>query len=567
MIITSGLGSGLDINGIVEGLVEAEGAAKLARLDRSEVTLQAKLSSFGTLKSALSSFGDAASTLAQLSTFRANTVETSDFGLLRAKAGVNAVPGSYSVDVSNLASAHSLASAPDLFTDKSDAVGTGTLHIAFGTTEYDPGTDYVTADDTYTSFTANAELTAFDITINSANNSLTGLRDAINDKDAGVQASIINDGSGYRLMLSSESGVTQSMEVTVTDDDTNNDDLLGLSRFSFNGTQTHMEQTQAGIDAGFKINGLAATSSSNDVSSVVEGVTLTLIKADPGNPATVTVSRDDAAVEDAINGFVSDYNDLIANLRSVTSFNAETGEAGILLGDYTVRNITQRLSRELLSVNDLDQGGFRVLAEIGITTSRSGDLTLDNTIFSAALASDFDSVVGLFAAQATATDSNVSFVASSASTQEGSYALNITNMADASGNVVGTLGGADAEGAGSLLTGSGLAQGLTVNVSGGTTGNRGTVTFTRGLADRVNAFVGELLSSGGAISTRTEGLSDQIGILGEDRVKLNSRLLSLEDRLRRQYTALDSLISGINSTGNFLSAQLESLPPIGRSNN
>ena len=97
MIISSGLGSGLDINAIVEGLVAAEGDPKLAKLDRTEANLQAKLSSFGTLKSALASFGGAASTLAQISTFRAHTSETSDFSLVRVSADSTASAGSWPV--------------------------------------------------------------------------------------------------------------------------------------------------------------------------------------------------------------------------------------------------------------------------------------------------------------------------------------------------------------------------------------------------------------------------------------------------------------------------------------
>jgi len=562
MIIASGLGSGLDINAIVEGLVAAEGDFKVAKLDRTEATLQAKLSSFGTLKSALASFGSSASTLAQISTFRAHTSETSDFSLVRVSADSTASAGSYGIEVTQLATAHSLASAPGLFTDQGSAVGTGVLKITFGTTVYDPGTDYVTGDDTYTSFTANTKISSFDITISSTNNSLTGLRDAINDKDAGVQASIINDGSGYRLLLTSDSGLAQSMEITVTDDDNNNSDLSGLSAFTFSSTATHMEQTQSGLDANFKVNGLAATASSNTVTSVIEGVTLTLLKSDAGNPATITISRDDAGIEDAIGTFVARYNELIENLNSSTSYNAETREAGVLLGDFTIRSVTQRLTREMLSLSTTKQNGFNVLADIGITTTRTGTLSIDSLKLSSALKDNFESVVGLFAAQGTPTDSNVKFVTSASSTIEDTYTVAITSLDDGAGNVVGTIGGLTASGSGTLLTGSGRAQGLVLNVAGTQVGSRGTVTFERGLADRVNSFIASLIGTGGILVARTEGLTGQIDDIADDRLKLGKRLLNLEDRLRRQFTALDGLIASMRSTSDFLTAQLEALPEI-----
>jgi flagellar hook-associated protein 2 len=562
MIISAGLGSGLDINAIVDGLVEAEGAAKLAKFDRTEANLQAKLSSFGTLKSAMASFGDAASSLALISTFRAHSAETSNFSAVRADASSTASAGTYSIDVTQLAKAHSLASAPGLFDDQGDAVGTGVLHFSFGTTVYDSGTDYATGDDVYTSFTENTELSSFDIIISASNNSLTGLRDAINDKDAGVQASIVNDGSGYRLLLTSESGVTQSMQITATDDDNDNADLSGLSAFTFSDTATHMEQTQAAQDANFTVNGLNATADSNTVTSVIEGVTLRLQKAEPDAPTTITIRRDDAGIKDAVSTFVDGYNDVIDTLNSLTSYDPDSRAAGVLLGDFTVRTITGRLSREMLSLGSPNQVGFRVLAEIGITSSRTGTLSIDSAKLGDVLKNNFSDVIGLFAANGTTTDSNIRFVTSSGATEEATYAVAITSLDDGDGNMVATIGGSPATVDGTLLSGSARAQGMVLDAAGAQVGNRGTVTFQRGLADRVNAFISGLMGADGILGARTEGLTDQIDELADKREELGERMVKLEARLRRQFTALDGLIANMRSTSDFLATQLEALPPI-----
>ncbi|MCZ6641927.1 MAG: flagellar filament capping protein FliD, partial [Gammaproteobacteria bacterium] len=267
-------------------------------------------------------------------------------------------------------------------------------------------------------------------------------------------------------------------------------------------------------------------------------------------------------IEDAIGTFVARYNELIENLNSSTRFNAETGEAGVLLGDFTIRSVTQKLTREMLSLSSTKQNGFNVLAEIGITTTRTGTLSIDSLKLSSALKDNFESVVGLFAAQGTPTDSNVKFVTSASSTVEDTYTVAITSLDDGAGNVVGTIGGLTADGSGTLLTGRGRAQGLVLNLAGAQVGNRGTVTFERGLADRVNRFIDSLIGTGGILVARTEGLTGQIDDIADDRLKLGKRLLNLEDRLRRQFTALDGLIANMRSTSDFLAAQLESLPEI-----
>ena len=565
-ITSSGLGSGLDVNNIVEQLVAAEGAPKTARFDAAEARLQAELSSFGTLKSALSSFGSEASNLSRSSTFKSHVTNSSNFNVVRADAGSTAVRGAYQIEVDQLARSHSLATAPGLFSGQADAVGTGTLNISFGTTDYAPGTDYATGDDSYNSFVINPDKQAITIEIGPSNNSLAGIRDAINNaaasNNAGVRASLVDDGNGFRLLLTSETGLVNSLQISVTDDDGQDSDNAGLSILAFDGNATHLEQTLASQDSQLTVNGIAVTADSNSVKGVIQGVTLDLVAIDPGNPVTVTVERDDASIKDSINAFVTSYNELISTLKSLTNFSTDTGQAGILLGDSVVRSMTENIRREMLSVQSQATGQFRILADIGITTGKTGALSVDDTALTAALKSDLNSIMSLFAPNAITDDSNIRFATSSSKTRDGVYAIAISNIADENGNVQGTIGGLAATGNGTLLTGTGQAEGLVVEVLGGATGNRGNVTFSRGLADRLNSLIGNYLGADGFLAIRTDGIEGRLDDVADDRVKLSERLVEIENRYRKQFTALDILIAGMTATSDFLTTELAALPEI-----
>jgi len=126
--------------------------------------------------------------------------------------------------------------------------------------------------------------------------------------------------------------------------------------------------------------------------------------------------------------------------------------------------------------------------------------------------------------------------------------------------VAGSVGGVAATGAGQVLTGAGDADGLRVTISGGSLGARGNVNFSQGYAYKLDKLVENFVGTGGVIAARTDGLSRTVTDIDARRDALTLRINSLEIRLRAQFTALDLLVSRINSTGNFLSQQLSNLP-------
>ena len=670
VISSLGVGSGLDLGSLVSGLLEAERAPTASRLAFKEQNISTELSAFGLLRSSLSQFQSSLSGLQSSTAFDAKEMSVSDNSVFNASVENFADIGSYSIEVTALAKAQSLASnAVTAFTTVDDTIGTGTLTIQYGTT----------ATTGPYSFTPDLARTAETIEVSAANGNttLSGLRDYINDNEYGMQAAIVNDGNGYRLLLTSaDTGAANSMEITATGDgDGNDNDNSGLSQLAFNASaQTSMLQTVAAQDAALSINGLDITRDTNTVTGAINGVTLDLLKADPGSFVSVNVRDSRTEVKASIDGFVEAYNELANNIDALTSYDPETGSGSALTGDFTVRSIESQIRSILFgSVSGL-KGSIKSLVDIGITTNSEGILNIDSTKLDQALENNAAEVEALFSLQGSTTDPGVRYLSASNETIPGDYGVNVTSFltqgtltgtgpvtdlrvrnnsnnmtllvdgfstgsitltngdyadeaalaaeiqtqinaastllandvsvtvsydalsdrfvitSDSSGlgsmveitaadaqvenrygltvgsgvdgtDFVGSINGQPATALGDVLTSdAGDSKGLSVEIFAGGSGNRGTVSLTRGLAGALDDLLDNFLQSGGFIASREESLNDGLEDIADDRIRLDDRISSLEARLIRQFSALDALVAQFNQTSSFLTQQLANLP-------
>jgi len=432
-ITSLGIGSGIDINQLVSDLVGSQKDPLESRMTYKETIYEAKISGYGALKSSLSIFEGSISKLKTASSLQPKNATSNNEDLMTASANRLADPGQYQISVEQTAQAHSLATTT--FDSMSDAVGKGSLTFSFGATDYDAGTDV------YTGFTVNADESAHTITIDDTNNSLTGIRDEINKSDMGVTASIVNVGEGYRLVLTSPPGANNSMEITVNDDDTFDADNSGLSQFAFNGDATQMEQTLIAQDAIVKVNGVQVNSDSNTIDGVISGVTLNIKNSSPGEIFGLNISNDKIAVEGLVNEFVTAYNGLSTTLYTLSHFDEEKGEEGLLQGDAVVRTLQSQL-RSILGTQLSGTGdNISSLADMGITTTTSarvdvegkmipaGTLKIDASLLTSAISDHFDEVSSVFAINGYTDNEELAYAGSNLETKSGEYAINITQSA------------------------------------------------------------------------------------------------------------------------------------------
>ncbi len=512
-------------------------------------------------------------------------------------------------------------------------------------------------------FTQDPSIAGGTVSIDSTNNSLQGITNAINSAHLGVTATIINDGSSTpnRLVLTSNAtGATSSMKISVSGDSTLSSLLSNDPAATQNLTQSVNAQSTS-----LTVNGIPITSESNTISGAIQGVTLDVSTI---GATSVAVAQNSSSVQAAVSSLVSAYNSLNGLLNSATAFNASTKAAGPLIGDSGIQTIQSQL-RQLLGtpVAGASQN-LNSIGQLGITFQSDGSLALNTTTLQTAITNNYSSVGALFSAIGTASDGLVGFKTSTAATKPGTYAVDITQVAsqgtevgsaapgltitsgsndqlsliidgvnssvnlpagtytaaslaaevqtvingstaianagsavnvtvnssgalaitskrfgsastvslggDALGtllgsaptsttglDVAGTIGGNLATGSGQVLTASsgGPTEGLALTINGGTTGSRGTLTFSQGYAYQLNNLLTSFLGSSGPLTVESNGLNNNITGINTQIAELNVTLAAQRANYLAEFTALDTTMSSMNATQTFLTQQLASL--------
>lgn len=406
-----------DVTTITKTLATASVAAQRANLDSQNTKYTTLQSGFDTLKQALEGFSSQISTLTDFANFQQKTITSSDASVIDATVTGAPANATYQVEVQNLATAQTIATQT-AYSSAATAIGQGTLSI-----------------------TANGTTT--NLTIDSTNDTLTGIRDAVNAAGIGVTASVINVGTGYKLVFSSaNTGTSNQFNISVTDSDGNNTDTSGLSQL----INANMNQTVAAQDATFVLNGLTINSASNNVSGIVDGVTLNLKGSAIGQTKTLQISSDTSKLDQSISDFVDLYNSLDNIFKTLGSYDKPPTDAsgnpvqgdqtGALKGDPALREIKNQIKQAMVESIPGLSGAIQSFADIGITSNLDGTLSLDKTMLSNALATSPDAVGKLFAANATTTDNLVTYKGSTTDTVEGTYNLTV-NVAAAQASITG----------------------------------------------------------------------------------------------------------------------------------
>jgi flagellar hook-associated protein 2 len=369
-ITSLGLGSGLDLESLISQLVSAEGTPEQLRISQSEANYQGELSALGSFRAALDTFKSSLDALSTIDKFAQRLASSSNEALFTVTATSAATPTAHDVEVVQLAHAHKLSSAA--FVADENGIGTGTLTISV-------------AGKTST------------IAINEGANQLSDIRDAINNAEdnPGVQAVIVNGEDGAHLVLNAtQTGAANTITVEATGGDG------GLDAFIYDPAKeiTNLSEVQAATDAEINIDGISVHDASNSISDAIDGVTINLVSASPGETARLSVSYDKEATTNAINSFVTAYNSLQQTLGGLTSYDATSKVAGPLLGDSMVLMFEDQLRQDMGNIVSGLSSDLNSLSDIGITTNYAdGTLAIDEDTLSTALDQHFDDVGQLFA--------------------------------------------------------------------------------------------------------------------------------------------------------------------------
>jgi flagellar hook-associated protein 2 len=363
ILSTLGLGSGLDVSSIITALVNAAEAAPQADITNQTNSDDNQVAGLTALSTALTGLQSALSELTSSSTyqtftagFSANSASASGVGT--ATTLPDAAPGSYAIDVTQLATAQTSVSSAY---SSGSVVGAGTMDITVGNTTMDLS---VSASDSLETIATN---------INNASN------------NPGVTANVIAGTNGDQLVLTSQqTGTANAFTVSAGSDSSS-----GLTTLA---SQLDSPGTGAATNAELTVDGIPVTSSTDNVSGALTGVTMSLTST---GTSTLTVAQSTTPISTAVNDFVTAYNNYNTDVGELASYNSSTGQAGVLLGDPTLDAIQTQLSHVMSST--VQGNSIGSLASLGITRNSDGSLSLNSETLDNALSSDPSTVQNLFA--------------------------------------------------------------------------------------------------------------------------------------------------------------------------
>ncbi|MBN2864664.1 MAG: flagellar filament capping protein FliD [Thiotrichales bacterium] len=392
--------STFDIGNMAKVLAEADVSGSKAILERNQTKVSTELDALKYMETNLAAFSSYLTDLSSPDLFSQRSSVSSDEGVVTMTATNTAAIASYQVESRQLAQANTLV-ANTTYGSASDTISSGTL-------------DIVVAGQTQS------------IIVDASNNTLEGLQNVINSGDYGVTASIINNAGSYQMMFTSkQTGAAGEISVS------------GLPDFDASGYTTTAEAQ----DAVMVLNGLTITSASNTFEDVIDGVTFNLNSAAVGSPKTLSISQDSEQVSETITSFVGVYNQLQTILDELGKYDkSDLTEAeleseefafyGDLAGNSLLRSVQSQIESSLSGAITELNSSYNTLSSVGITLNREGVLQLDETLLNNVMQTDMQALSNLFSKGGSSSDPLINVTGGSDRTQTGSYALDITQLAE-----------------------------------------------------------------------------------------------------------------------------------------
>ena len=408
MLTIDGLVTGIDTSNIIDGLLSIR-QSQLDRLNAQKSEIVDRQSAFKGIEAQLLTLRSKMSALGRSNdnVLDARLATSSDEDALQVAASSDAIPSVVSLRVNTLAANHQIGS--QVFASPDSQVTQGDLTIQVG------------------------NRTESTITIDGSNNTVQGLADAINANSEDVYASLINDASGVRILISSKhSGAANQIQITNGLGATSGES----TQPDFSGTAVQ-EASDATITIGSGPGAIVVTSETNQFDNVIEGLTLNVTSADPDKVITVNVQNDTQGAREAIEEFVTAFNDVMEFIDSQTRYDAASESGGPLQGDRTVIGIQNDIRNTVLRTVSGVDGELNQLASIGLRFNEKGQLFIDSARLDNVLTGQVDGVDSqdvkrLFALDGQSNNSNVQFLIGSARTKTSDtpYEVDITQAAE-----------------------------------------------------------------------------------------------------------------------------------------
>jgi len=376
-----GLATGMDTTSMIDQLVALE-RRPIYNYQQEISEMEQTKGAWRDVNSRLDKLEDRTTDLKLSSTFNSRSASSSNKDVVTATASNDADEANYSVTVKSTAQVQRLA-----------------------------GTRFDDASASIAEITAESTIKINDTAITiSDTDSLRDISNKINDADAGVKASIVDN---HLVLETNETGVENALDTTKAGSFVDSNGVLETLGLIDSTTKeiTNDIEVQSATNAIIDINGIEGIeSSTNTFSEAVDGVTFNINPEAVANDGTdtasasVSVAKDTGKATDAVQAFVDQYNSVMNFLDGKTEYDEEEEKGAVLQGDSTAMRLQTRL-RSLVSSKIKDTGDFKTLSSVGIEIDRDGVMSFDKSKFTEALDQSPEEVMSLFNADSSDTDS------------------------------------------------------------------------------------------------------------------------------------------------------------------
>jgi len=357
-----GVGSGLDTKALVSAMVTADVSSRQSSIDRRSTENETNISGMAQVKSALNTLKTAFAALDDQRDFNFSTVNNSDPTSVTAKFdGALAQPGSFSITVASLAQAEIRQSNTQ----------------TSATADLNSGSSY--------SFTLQVGSDASEmISLPAGDVSLTSIAQAINDSASGAAAWVVETSEGsYKLLTQGPMGASSGLTI--------------IDSASLIGIEDADNRVQTAQDASLTMNGVDVVRGSNTFSDLIPGVTLDLLSTS-ASEINLTVARDTSSATTAITEVANAYNAFETVMKDLTAAQNASGERGDLNGDSGVKQIRRAVYNLMTNASSTPGASITTMADMGISRTSKGLISIDNTKLAAAVSANYDDVTKLFSA-------------------------------------------------------------------------------------------------------------------------------------------------------------------------
>jgi len=530
--------AGFDTTAAVEGLLSFH-KLSISRAQFKQDDELAKQDALNTIRDSLSSFRSTATGLASKADFfgynaslSSNSAAVPASTLLDVSGSNSVSAGQHTIIVQQLAQSERLSSSIAV----KDSTGTAAA-----------------SDATALNLSGGFQIEGIAITVN-VGDSLQDIAATINQANSGatatgVSASVVKVADNdFRLTLVSDA--TGAAGFTLSGIDLDAAGGLANLQLGAVGQGNARTQLQAAQDAQISMDGLTVTRSSNSISDVLAGVTLTLKQADPAVAVNMSIDVDQQALRDNVQAFVDGYNQVQSYINAQFTFDQTTQTSGPLSGEAVLRNLQSSLTSTLFQSVPGVAADRNSLVRIGIEPDASGQLLINETLFAPILATDQNAIRDLFVASGSSTDSSLQFLVHGDNTTSGTYSVNVTQAATQA-SVVGTadLSVGLASNQTVTLTESGSARQAIVNLTAGQT-QAGIITslnseFTRVATEQRN--LSTALTVGGLPASGSSTFNDlALGVTVGDTISIAGTARNGQ-AINYSYSVIDPAVDTVSS--------------------